>query len=46
VYAKGILNGASGGGGDYYGGVFDKCAMSFTDIYQPYYGFPGVIRRG
>lgn len=46
VYAKGILDAAGGGGSDYYGGLFDQCAVAFTDIYQAYYGFPGVIRTG
>jgi streptogrisin C len=46
VYAKGILDGAGGGGSDYYGGTLDKCKVDFTDIYQAYYGFPGAIRTG
>lgn len=46
VVAKGIISGGGGGGSDYYGGLFDQCTQVFTDIYQPYYGFPGVIRTG
>jgi len=42
--AKGIINGAGGGGSDYYGGLLDQCIMWFTDIYQPYYAFPGTLR--
>lgn len=43
VAAKGIISGTGGGGGDYYGGATDPCVMWFTDIYQPYYGFPGTL---
>jgi hypothetical protein len=43
VAAKGIINGAGGGGSDFYGGALDPCIMWFTDIYQPYYGFPGTL---
>lgn len=46
VYAKGILDAMGGGGSDYFGGQFDQCAVAFTDIYQAYYGLPGVIRTG
>ena len=47
VTAKGILDGAGGGGTDYYGGQLDKCiGVVFTDIWEPFYGFPGVIRTG
>jgi hypothetical protein len=37
---------AGGGGSDYYGGALDRCSVSFTDIYEAYFGFPGVIRVG
>jgi hypothetical protein len=37
VTAKGILDGAGGGGSDYYGGLFDPCAgVVFTDIWEPF----------
>jgi len=44
VAAKGIISGAGGGGSDYIAGIFDPCRMWFTDIYDPYYAFPGVLR--
>lgn len=44
VSAKGIHSGGGGGGGDYYGGLTDPCVEVFTDIYQAYYGFPGVLK--
>jgi hypothetical protein len=44
VLAQGILDGASGGGSDYYGGYLDKCRVLFTDIWDAYYGFPGVLK--
>jgi len=44
VAAKGIHSGGGGGGSDYYGGLFDQCYEVFTDIYEAYYGFPGVLR--
>jgi streptogrisin C len=48
VTAKGILVGAGGGGSDYYAGALDgdPCSVTFTDIYQAYFGFPGVITVG
>lgn len=44
VAAKGIISGAGGGGSDYYGGATDPCIMWFTDIYDPYYAFPGTLK--
>jgi hypothetical protein len=44
VIAHGILDGASGGGGDYYAGYLDQCRILFTDIWDAYYGFPGVLK--
>lgn len=46
IVAKGIHSGGGGGGSDYYGGLLDQCSQVFTDIYEPYYGFPGVIKTG
>jgi streptogrisin C len=45
VIAKGVMNFASGGGSDYYGGALDKCSMGFTDIWDAYYGLPGDIKH-
>jgi hypothetical protein len=44
VQAMGILSGSGGGGSDYYGGLTDKCIMWYTDIYDAYLGFPGVLK--
>jgi hypothetical protein len=44
VAAKGIHTWGGGGGGDYYGGPFDPCYEGFTDILDPYFGFPGVLK--
>ncbi|WP_204301669.1 trypsin-like serine protease [Actinoplanes campanulatus] len=48
VVAKGIINGGSNGGGDYYAGALDppkyRCTMYFTAIQDAYYGFPGILR--
>lgn len=38
VAAKGIIS-----GDDFYGGATDPCIMWFTDIYHPYYAFPGSL---
>jgi hypothetical protein len=48
VSAKGILDGAGGGGSDFYAGALDgdDCVDLFTDIYQAYVGFPGYIQTG
>jgi hypothetical protein len=43
ISAKGIVSGISGGGADYWGGLLDPCTMWFTDIYDAYYAFPGVL---
>lgn len=43
VTAKGVHNGGSGGGSDYYGGLFDQCTEIFTDIWDIYYGLPGYL---
>lgn len=43
VAAKGIHNGGSGGGSDYYGGLNDPCGEYFTDIWDIYYGLPGWL---
>lgn len=47
VTAKGIISGAVGyGGSDWYAGTFDSdCRNVFTDIWDVYYGFPGVLRH-
>jgi len=44
IAAKGIHSGGGGGGSDNWGGAFDPCFGIFTDIWQAYYGFPGVLR--
>ncbi|GAA2389959.1 hypothetical protein GCM10010404_53980 [Nonomuraea africana] len=46
VVAKGVHSGGGGGGSDGWGGAFDPCREYFTDIYEAYYGFPGVIATG
>ena len=43
VTAKGVHNGGGGGGSDYYGGLFDQCHETFTDIWDIYYGLPGYL---
>ncbi|MGJ6966204.1 hypothetical protein ACSDR0_30280 [Streptosporangium sp. G11] len=43
VIAKGVHSGSGGGGSDNWGGALDPCREYFTDIYEAYYGFPGVI---
>ncbi|MCT9934034.1 S1 family peptidase [Planotetraspora sp. A-T 1434] len=43
VVAKGIHNGAAGGGSDHWGGAFDPCIEYFTDIWDAYLGFPGTL---
>ncbi|MET8154840.1 trypsin-like serine protease [Sphaerisporangium sp. NPDC005289] len=43
VVAKGVNSGSGGGGSDNWGGALDPCRHYFTDIYEAYYGFPGVI---
>lgn len=44
VAAKGMISSGGGGGSDGYGGYFDQCTMQFTDIYDAYFGFPGVLK--
>lgn len=44
IAAKGIISAGSGGGSDNWGGAFDPCYGIFTDIWEAYYGFPGVLR--
>lgn len=44
IAAKGIISAGSGGGSDNWGGAFDPCVGIFTDIWQAYWGFPGVLR--
>lgn len=48
IAAKGIISGASGfGGTDYYSGALDPaCRNVFTDIWDAYYGLPGVLTTG
>ena len=46
VSAMGIINSGGGGGSDFYGGALDKCSMQFTDIWEAYSGFPGLLKRG
>jgi len=41
IAAKGITSGGGGGRSDYYGGQFDQCSHTFTDIYEAYHGFRG-----
>ncbi|AXG12656.1 hypothetical protein DN585_03765 [Intrasporangium calvum] len=43
VRARGIHSGGGGGGSDYYGGSLDQCFEVFTDIWDPYYAFPGTL---
>ncbi|MEU4326725.1 hypothetical protein [Nonomuraea dietziae] len=43
VVAKGVHSGGGGGGSDGWGGALDPCREYFTDVYEAYYGFPGVI---
>jgi hypothetical protein len=43
VTAKGLVIAAGGGGSDGYGGRLDPCSMSFTDIWDPWLGFPGYL---
>lgn len=43
IAAKGIHSGGGGGGSDYYDGANDKCFEVFTDIYDAYAAFPGVL---
>jgi len=44
IVAKGIHTAGAGGGSDQWGGYLDPCYEYFTDIWQAYYGFPGVLR--
>jgi hypothetical protein len=44
VAAKGIISSGNGGGTDSYGGLFDKCTMQYTDIYDAYYALPGSLK--
>ena len=44
VSAMGIINGREGGGGDYWGGKFDKCRIYFTDSREAYVSLPGYLR--
>jgi hypothetical protein len=43
VVAKGIHSGTGGGGSDHWGGAFDPCIEYFTDIWDPYTAFPGIL---
>ncbi|GAA0412762.1 hypothetical protein GCM10009530_76610 [Microbispora corallina] len=43
VVAKGIQSGKGGGGSDNWGGAFDPCIDTFTDVWEAYYGFPGFL---
>lgn len=46
VVAKGIISGVAGyGGGDAFAGALESsCRNVFTDIWDVYHGFPGVLR--
>ncbi|MGH3739640.1 MAG: hypothetical protein ACRDT6_29170 [Micromonosporaceae bacterium] len=44
VNAVGIHSGHGGGGGDFYGGIWDPCKEIHTDIWDAYYAFPGTLR--
>jgi streptogrisin C len=46
IAAKGIHSGGGGGGSDNWGGALDPCFEIFTDIWDAYYAFPGVLRLG
>lgn len=48
VVAQGIASGDTRfGGSDYYAGAFDaSCRLIFTDIWDAWYGFPGVLQTG
>lgn len=43
IAAKGLISTTAGGGSDSYGGVLDPCTTGFTDIWDPYVGFPGKL---
>lgn len=44
IAAKGIHSGGGGGGSDFYAGAFDDpCFDVFTDIWDAYTGFPGLL---
>lgn len=46
IVAKGLISGGGGGGDDDFGGAWDRCRNYFTDIWEAYYGFPGVLKTG
>lgn len=45
IWAKGIINTTAGGGGDGFGGTFDKCVLGFTDIQRAWEALPGDVKQ-